>query len=342
MTILPLPSKDSPCERRASTPLRVFLAALALGLVGAMMLARPSRQPEFAGVAPAPDRPTGEQLREASMELDRLRDQAAGEFRQLAVTHEATARTQLERVLQVELAKARGRVPEFARWLLSLEAVGTLGPAWWNERLAEEIAEQSAQRLISGPEMTAHLQRQAVTLHENLGSAADEISRRHADRVASVLGRLDEPTRRHLEPACLITNSVGTANTVYPYQTAKAANLVLSTVVVTAGFDRLALWLGPKIGCKLASKGVRLGTGPVGWAVSLLGGWYVEKQIDEHLILPALESRLQEQLDSVAAAILRADGPAAQLANEQANLALRMAADLELARAHRLSTTSAH
>ena len=339
MTPKLLPSVDRSREQRVATPRHVIMLGLALGLCGAMMLAWLNRKPESDGT-PAPHRANGNALRGTAAELDRLRDQAAGEFRQLATTHEATARTQLERVLRIELAHASGRVPEFARWLVSLEAVGTLGSAWWNDRLPEELAEQSAQRLISGPDISARLQRQAVRLHEDLGSAADEISRRHADRIASVLSRLDEPTRRAVELSSLSTNAADLVPTVYRYHTAQALNVVLSTVAVAAGFDRLALWLAPKIGCKLAGKGVRTGTGPVGWAVSLAGGWYVENQIDKHLLLPALESRLQEHLATVAASMLREDGPAAQLAREQSNLALRMAEDLERPRSHRLSTTS--
>ena len=323
----------------SSTPRRVILVGLALGLCGTMVLAWLNRQPESDG-ALAPRRPNGNAVREASAELDHLRHHAAGEFRQLAATHEVTARTRLERVLQIELARARGRVPEFAAWLLSFDAVGTLGAAWWNDRVAEKLAEQSEQRLISGPEVSAHLQRQVDKLREDLGSATDEISRRHVDRIASVLSRLDEPTRRAVEFSSLGTDVADMVPVVHRYQAAEVANVLLGTAAVTAGLESLGRWLAPKIGFKLASKGIRTGTGPVGWAVSLAGGWYVEKKIDEHLILPSLESRLQKHLDTVAISLLRTDGPAAQLAKEQSKLVLRMAEDLERPRTHSPSTAS--
>ena len=157
-----------------------------------------------------------------------------------------------------------------------------------------------------------------------------------------MLGRLDEPTRRAVECSSLGTDVADMVPLVHRYQAAEVANVLLSTAAVAAGLEQLGVWLAPKIGCKVAGKGLRTGTGPVGWAVSFAGGWYVEKKIDEHLLLPALESRLQEHLDTVAISLLRTDGPAAQLATEQSKLALRMAEDLERPRSLRLSTTSAN
>ena len=49
---------------------------------------------------------------------------------------------------------------------------------------------------------------------------------------------------------------------------------------------------------------MRVGSGPIGWAISLGGGYLVEKGVDEYYLKPRLEEELNRQLDQLQAGLL--------------------------------------
>jgi hypothetical protein len=243
--------------------------------------------------------------REAMVKINGLRRDAAQEFQEAASGHEQAVRTALRTVVIQAIGEAHRKVPQYADWLIGWEATWDMAKAWWNENLDTFLSQAAERNLISQTELQNRLQVESQRLAQEAGSKGAEIAIRYENRFASLLAGLDEPVR--VQMPALQLNSVTKANMSNPVITGNLAGIssfIGSSLLAAYGERRFVEWVGEKVAIKAGSKVVRVGSGPIGWAVSLGGGYLVEKGVDEYYIKPRLEEELNSQLNQLQAGLL--------------------------------------
>jgi len=243
--------------------------------------------------------------RDAMEKISGLKRDAAREFQDAAVVHEQAAREALRNVVIQAAREAHGKVPKYADWLISWEATWEMAKAWWNENLDIFLSQAAEKNLISQKELQNRLQVESQRLAQEAGIKGAEIAIRYENRFASLLAGLEEPIR--VQMPTLQLNSVTKANMSNPVITGNLAGIssFIGSSVLSAYWERRFVeWVGEKVAIKAGSKVVRVGSGPIGWAVSLGGGYLVEKGVDEYYLKPRLEEELNRQLDQLQAGLL--------------------------------------
>jgi len=243
--------------------------------------------------------------REAMEKINGLRRDAAQEFKEAAVIQEQAARDALRNVVIQAVDEAHGKVPKYADWLISWEATWEMAKAWWNKNLDKFLSQAAERNLISQKELQTRLQVESQRLAQEAGIKGAEIAIRYENRFASLLAGLEEPIR--VQMPALQFNSVTKANMSNPVITGNLAGIssfIGSSLLAAYGERRFVEWVGEKIAIKAGSKVVRIGSGPVGWVVSICGGYLVEKGVDKYYLKPRLEEELNRQLDQFQAGLL--------------------------------------
>ena len=243
--------------------------------------------------------------REVMEKINGLRRDAAQEFKEAAVAHEQAACDALRAVVIQAIGEAHGKVPKYADWLIGWEATWGMAKAWWNEKLDIFLSQAAEKNLISQKELQDRLQVESQKLAQEAGIKGAEIAIRYENRFASLLAGLEEPIR--VQMPVLQFNSVTKANMSNPVITGNLAGIgsfIGSSLLAAYAERRFVEWVGEKIAIKAGSKVVRIGSGPIGWAISLGGGYLVEKGVDEYYLKPRLEKELNHQLDQLQTGLL--------------------------------------
>lgn len=263
------------------------------------------------GSKPVEPRPETDQERQERMKqeaigkINGLRRDASQEFQEAAVLHEQAVRDALCNVVTKAVGEAHRKVPKYADWLIGWDATWEMAKAWWNETLEIFLSQASERNLISQKELQNRLQVESQRFAQEASIKATDIAIRYENRFASLLAGLDEPIR--VQMPVLQFNSVTKANMSNPVITGNLAGIssfIGSSLLAAYGERRFVEWVGEKIAIKAGSKVVRIGSGPVGWLVSLGGGYLVEKGVDEYYLKPRLEEELNRQLDQFQAGLL--------------------------------------
>lgn len=261
---------------------------------------------KYEGPTPETEQERLERMKREAMEkINGLRRDAAREFQEAAVIHEQAAREALRNVVVQAVGEAHGKVPKHVDWLISWEATLGMAKAWWNENLDIFLSQAAENNLISQKELQDRLQVESQRLAQEAGIKGSEIAIRYENRFASLLAGLEEPVRVQMPVVQL--NSVTKAdmsNPVIMGNMAGISSFIGSTLLGNYAERRFVKWIGEKIAIKAGSKVVRIGSGPVGWAVSIGGGLLVEKGVDEYYLKPRLEKELNSQLDQLQAELL--------------------------------------
>jgi hypothetical protein len=243
--------------------------------------------------------------REAMVKINDLQRDAAQEFQEAASGHEQAVRTALRTVVIQAIGEAHRKVPQYADWLIGWEATWDMAKAWWDENLDTFLSQAAEKNLISQKELQNRLQVESQRLALEAGSKGAEIAIRYENRFASLLAGLDEHVR--VQMPTLQLNSVTKANMSNPVITGNMAGIssfIGSSLLANYGERRFVKWIGEQVTIKAGSKVVRVGSGPIGWAISLGGGYLVEKGVDEYYIKPRLEEELNSQLNQLQTGLL--------------------------------------
>lgn len=247
-----------------------------------------------------------DRVRQAALfEIDTMRRDAAIEFQELAATHEQNIRVAIMGTITESIDEARGRVPDYAEWMISCEATFDMAKALWDESLEEFLVDAAEKRLISGATIENRLEQVAVKMSYDAAAEAENIAMRYENRFATLLAGLEEPVKMQMPVVEFL--SVTSANISNPVIT---GNLMGMTSFIGASFvlsfaaEKFIKRLGKQITIKAGSKIVRMGSGPVGWVIGIGGGYLVEKGIDEYYVKPQLEQELHQQLNQVQALLL--------------------------------------
>lgn len=243
--------------------------------------------------------------REALAEIDMMRRDAALEFQEAAAKHEQTARIAIREAVIETIDEARGRVSNYAEWMIGWEATLDMAKAMWNGSLEKYLVDAAEKRLISGEMIENRLNREAVNLSQEAGIKAETIAMRYENRFASLLAGLEEPVMLQMPSVeFLSVTSANISNPVITGNVMGTTSFIGSTLLTSFAADRFVKRLGKQITIKAGSKIVRVGSGPVGWVIGLAGGYLVEKGVDEYYVKPHLEKELNQQLDQIQAKLL--------------------------------------
>lgn len=244
--------------------------------------------------------------REAIEAINAMRQAAARELRELAEKHEQEVRNALTTVLVKEIAAAHLRVPAYTDWLVTWEATWEMAKAWWNDDLESFLCKAGEERLLSAATIQARLEGETRKLAQAGAERATYIVIQYENRFTSLLAGLDEQVRVQMPPVAF--PSIARAdlnNPVVLGNMAGVSSFVGTALLASYGEQRFVQWLGKEATIKAGSKVVRIGSGPVGWVVSLVGGYLAEKGLDEYVIKPRLAEELHRQLDQAAAELLK-------------------------------------
>ena len=247
-----------------------------------------------------------ELLRKEGLEkINVIRREAALEFQELAAIHKQNVISAFREAIIEEISAAHNRVSDYVEWLISWEATWEMVKAWWDNDLDLLLIQTSEKRLLSKEAIHGRLQTKATILNQEAASMAEAIAIRYENRFASLLYSLDEPIRVQMPPIAFKTITESNINNpVITGNLAGMSSFIGATVLAAYGERRFIEWLGGKIAIKAGSKVVRVGTGPIGWAVSLGGGYLVEKGLDEYYLKPRLTEEINRQLDQIKEALL--------------------------------------
>ncbi len=247
-----------------------------------------------------------ERLRRAALaEIDMLRRDAALEFQEAAAKHEQAVRIAIRDAVIESIDEARGRVPDYAEWMIGWEATLDMAKAMWNDNLEAFLVDTAEKRLISGSAIENHVEQKTSKLYHEAASEAETISMRYENRFASLLAGLEEPLRAQMPSVeFLSVTSANISNPVITGNVMGMSSFIGSMLLTSFAAEKFVKQLGKQVTIKAGGKIVRVGSGPVGWVIGLAGGILVEKGVDEYYIKPRLVQDLNQQLDQIQAMLL--------------------------------------